>query len=122
MRKINDVKISTFKVFSFITCVYTFCFSNQPLARLGATVIGVDATPENIEVAQHHLSHDPTIRNNVKYICGTAEDLVGTESEMFDAVVCSEVLEHVTNKEDFIATCVSLVKVYKEFELPSAWS
>nr|XP_054753876.1 ubiquinone biosynthesis O-methyltransferase, mitochondrial-like [Lytechinus pictus] len=81
-----------------------------PLARLGATVIGVDATPENIEVAQHHLSHDPTIRGNVKYICGTAEDLVRTENETFDAVVCSEVLEHVSQKEDFIKTCAELVK------------
>ncbi|XP_030851171.1 ubiquinone biosynthesis O-methyltransferase, mitochondrial [Strongylocentrotus purpuratus] len=82
----------------------------EPLARLGATVIGVDATPENIEVAQHHVSHDPTIRGNVKYICGTAEDLVRTEDEAFDALVCSEVLEHVSHKENFIKTCAELVK------------
>ncbi|XP_071493958.1 ubiquinone biosynthesis O-methyltransferase-like [Diadema antillarum] len=83
---------------------------SEPLARLGATVIGIDATPENIEVAQHHLSHDPTIRGNIKYICGTAQDLIGTESEKFDAVVASEVIEHVTMKDDFIKTCADLVK------------
>lgn len=63
------------------------------------------------------MSHDPTIRGNVKYICGTAEDLVRTEDEAFDALVCSEVLEHVSHKENFIKTCAELVKVNTRLQL-----
>ena len=39
------------------------------------------------------------------------EDLVPTEYEEFDAVVASEVIEHVNHLESFIESCCKLVKV-----------
>lgn len=82
----------------------------EPLARLGATVTGVDMVEENISMARKHASHDPAIRGHLKYIHGTAEDLVGTESGTFDVVVASEVLEHVSDVEQVVSTCVDLAK------------
>ena len=71
----------------------------QPLARLGATVIGIDAASENIEIARQHASHDPLLQRRLKYMCTTAEELLESEEGVFDAVVASEVLEHVCNVE-----------------------
>ncbi|XP_072035424.1 ubiquinone biosynthesis O-methyltransferase-like [Amphiura filiformis] len=82
----------------------------EPLARLGATVIGIDATEENIPIAQTHASHDPEIRTRLKYIHGTTDDLVATEAGMFDVVVASEVLEHVSDVGQLVSTCVDLVR------------
>ena len=42
---------------------------------------------------------------------GSVEDLVNTENEMFDAVVASEVVEHVSDYVSFVEACCSLVKV-----------
>ncbi|XP_052808818.1 ubiquinone biosynthesis O-methyltransferase, mitochondrial-like [Mya arenaria] len=83
---------------------------SEPLARLGAFVVGVEPVEESTRVAQLHLEDDPVLMSRVKYITGSVEDLVGTESEMFDAVVASEVVEHVADLEMFIEACCTLVK------------
>ncbi|XP_071113778.1 ubiquinone biosynthesis O-methyltransferase, mitochondrial-like [Haliotis cracherodii] len=82
----------------------------EPLARLGAFVIGVEASEENIKIAQAHLMYDPAIAPNVKYIHATVEDLVGTEEGKMDAVVASEVVEHVADAPAFLSSCCRLVK------------
>ncbi|XP_029654369.1 ubiquinone biosynthesis O-methyltransferase, mitochondrial-like [Octopus sinensis] len=82
----------------------------EPLARLGATVIGIDASEENIRIAQNHLRNDPNIVCKVKYIHSTVEDVVATEGNTFDAVVASEVVEHVADVDTFIESCCNLVK------------
>ena len=46
------------------------CFLFQPLARLGAFVIGVDPVEESSKIAQLHLEQDPAILPRVKYITG----------------------------------------------------
>ncbi|XP_048768206.1 ubiquinone biosynthesis O-methyltransferase, mitochondrial-like isoform X2 [Ostrea edulis] len=83
---------------------------SEPLARLGANVIGVDMVEDNIKVAQTHLEEDPGIRGSVKYIQATVEDLVGTNEEAFDAVVASEVVEHVLNIDTFLTSCCKIIK------------
>lgn len=82
----------------------------EPLARLGAFVIGVDPVEESTKIAQLHLEEDPVIVPRVKYITGSVEDLVPTEAEQFDAVVSSEVIEHVADLKTFIDSCCKLVK------------
>ena len=37
----------------------------EPLARLGASVVGIDAVKENISTAQYHT--DPSLKTNLKY-------------------------------------------------------
>ncbi|XP_061193340.1 ubiquinone biosynthesis O-methyltransferase, mitochondrial-like [Saccostrea echinata] len=83
---------------------------SEALARLGANVIGVDMVEDNIKVAQAHLEDDPAICGTVKYIQATVEDLVGTNEEAFDAVVASEVVEHVSNIDTFLTSCCKIIK------------
>ncbi|CAL4137198.1 unnamed protein product, partial [Meganyctiphanes norvegica] len=83
----------------------------EPLARLGAQVTGVDAAQENISVAEIHAQRDHRVLKNVNYICGTIEEhSVSVGSMQYDAVVASEVLEHVDQPEVFIDSCASLIK------------
>jgi len=79
-------------------------FLSEPLARLGASVLGIDPTSENILVAREHLK----ARNeqlNLVYEVKTVEELTGVS---FDAVVASEVIEHVSSRETFVDKCLAL--------------
>lgn len=70
---------------------------SEPLARLGASVTGLDAAPENIAAARHHAAGQGLA---IDYRAGGVEDLVG---ERFDLVVSMEVIEHVADPAAFIA-------------------
>lgn len=78
----------------------------EPLARLGASVTGLDPAPENIEAARRHAdTHDLTIT----YRAGRVEDLIA-ERAIFDAVLCLEVIEHVPDVRAFLGQCAALVR------------
>jgi 2-polyprenyl-6-hydroxyphenyl methylase / 3-demethylubiquinone-9 3-methyltransferase len=79
---------------------------SEPLARLGAQVVGADPSQENIAVASAHAKDSGV---SVDYRATTAEDLAA-QREQFDIVLAMEVVEHVTNVDDFVATCASMVK------------
>lgn len=83
---------------------------SEPLARLGAFVVAIDASENNIQIAQSHMMQDPLLREQIKYIHCDIEDLIGTEEGKFDGVVSSEVLEHVSNVDSFVESCCRLVK------------
>ncbi|GFO03519.1 ubiquinone biosynthesis o-methyltransferase, mitochondrial [Plakobranchus ocellatus] len=83
---------------------------SEPLARLGASVVGVDASEENIKIAQAHLIHDPAIRDRVKYVHSTVEEIAQTQAGKFDAVVASEVLEHVADANTLVTSACQLVR------------
>jgi len=82
---------------------------SEQLARLGATVTGVDACKENIDIAKFHCSRDPTTKD-IQYLCTTVEDFAENSELKFDAVVASEVIEHVDNPQLFIQTISGLLK------------
>lgn len=46
-----------------------------------------------------------------RYVCGTVEEHAEVAKEQYDAVVASEVLEHVNHPDLFIQTCAQIVKV-----------
>jgi polyprenyldihydroxybenzoate methyltransferase/3-demethylubiquinol 3-O-methyltransferase len=83
----------------------------QPLARIGASVTGIDAGQNMIDIAQSHCCEDPSLSDSITYICGTIEEHAHTHKEFYDAVVASEVLEHVVHKDLFLDACVSSLKV-----------
>jgi len=68
----------------------------EPLARLGASVTGLDAAPENIEAAKAHAAQSGL---EIDYRAGSVEDLSG---ETFDLVTSLEVIEHVTDPAAFV--------------------
>jgi len=79
---------------------------SEPLARLGADMVGIDPAAENIEVARVHASEAGVA---VDYRATTAETLAAA-GERFDAVLAMEVVEHVVDVPAFVATCASMVK------------
>jgi len=83
---------------------------SEPLARLGAHVIGLDASEDNVKIAQAHLMHDPAIKESIKYIHSTVESVVEDQAGKFDAVVASEVLEHVADANTFLSAACQLVR------------
>lgn len=77
---------------------------SEPLARLGAEVVGADAAPRNIEVARLHAAQ---MGLDIDYRATTAEALADA-GEVFDAVLALEIIEHVAQPADFVATCARL--------------
>ncbi|WP_374942924.1 bifunctional 2-polyprenyl-6-hydroxyphenol methylase/3-demethylubiquinol 3-O-methyltransferase UbiG [Sphingomonas sp.] len=69
----------------------------EPLARLGAQVMGIDAAPENIVVADQHARGGGL---DIAYRAGGVAALAA--DERFDLVTCMEVIEHVVDRPAFI--------------------
>lgn len=78
----------------------------EPMARLGATVVGADASATNIEVARLHAAESDL---DIDYRATTAEDLAGA-GETFDVVLNMEVVEHVADVPLYLDACARLVK------------
>ena len=78
----------------------------EPMARLGATVVGVDAAPRNIPVAQVHAEQSGL---TIDYRVGTAEDMAAA-GEQFDVVLNMEVVEHVADPLGYLTACRMLLK------------
>ena len=79
---------------------------SEPMARLGATVVGADAAPRNIPVAQLHAAEQGL---TIDYRHTTAEDLAAA-GEVFDVVLNMEVVEHVSDPQAYLTACRSLLK------------
>ncbi len=78
----------------------------EPMARLGATIVGVDASQKNINTASVHAREQGLA---IEYRATTAEALLA-EGETFDVVLNMEVVEHVADVESFVADCAAMVK------------
>jgi 2-polyprenyl-6-hydroxyphenyl methylase/3-demethylubiquinone-9 3-methyltransferase len=79
---------------------------SEPMARLGAEVVGADAAPRNIPVAQVHAQASGL---NIDYRFTTAEDLAAA-GEQFDVVLNMEVVEHVSDPLAYLTACHDLLK------------
>lgn len=79
---------------------------SEPMARLGATVVGADAAPRNIPVAQVHAEQSGL---TIDYRNTTAEDLAAS-GERFDVVLNMEVVEHVADPLGYLTACQQLLK------------
>ena len=77
----------------------------EPLKRLGATVTGIDASKQNIEVAKFHANE---MNLNIDYIHCEPEKL--KINKKFDVILNMEVVEHVSNVNLFIRNCSKLIK------------
>jgi 2-polyprenyl-6-hydroxyphenyl methylase/3-demethylubiquinone-9 3-methyltransferase len=79
---------------------------SESVHRLGANVTGTEITEKNIRVAEIHAGWSNA---DIDYRLVTADDLAATGAS-FDAVLNMEVVEHVENLPDFLASCGRLVR------------
>jgi 2-polyprenyl-6-hydroxyphenyl methylase/3-demethylubiquinone-9 3-methyltransferase len=79
---------------------------SEPLARLGAQMVGADPSETNIEVAKLHAAQSGLA---IDYRCTSAEALADA-GERFDIVLAMEVVEHVADVPLFIRRCAEMVK------------
>ena len=82
---------------------------SEGLARLGAEVIGIDPCMDNISAARLHAEADGELEG-LTYLATTIEDHSQSLLEKYDAVVASEVIEHVDNQELFLEKCSAVLK------------
>ncbi|WP_295072522.1 bifunctional 2-polyprenyl-6-hydroxyphenol methylase/3-demethylubiquinol 3-O-methyltransferase UbiG [Tabrizicola sp.] len=79
---------------------------SEPMARLGAEVVGADAAERNIPVAQAHAQKSGLA---IDYRHTTAEALAAA-GEQFDVVLNMEVVEHVADPQAYLTACQQLLK------------
>jgi 2-polyprenyl-6-hydroxyphenyl methylase/3-demethylubiquinone-9 3-methyltransferase len=79
----------------------------EAMAKLGATVKGIDLAEKPLKVAQLHGLESGV---KVDYEPISAEDLAAREAGRYDVVTCMEMLEHVPDPTATIAACGRLVK------------
>lgn len=78
----------------------------EPLARLGADVVGVDAAGGNIPVAALHAAQSGLV---IDYRHTTAEDMAAA-GEAFDVVLVMEVVEHVADPAVLLSACGQMLR------------
>ena len=78
---------------------------SEPMRRLGAEVVGIDASEKNINVAKLHAK-----KNNldIKYLCTSPEKF--KINNKFDVILNMEIVEHVEDVNFFLQSCSKLLK------------
>lgn len=78
----------------------------EPMARLGADVVGVDAAERNIPVARLHAEQSG-LAIDYRH---TAAEALAAAGEVFDIVLNMEVVEHVADPADYLAACRAVLR------------
>ncbi|MFT0891277.1 bifunctional 2-polyprenyl-6-hydroxyphenol methylase/3-demethylubiquinol 3-O-methyltransferase UbiG [Pseudochelatococcus sp. G4_1912] len=79
---------------------------SEPLARLGASVTGLDPAEKNLAVARSHAQQQGL---SIDYRSQMVED-VAAHGERFDIVLAMEVVEHVADVDAFVAATCAVVR------------
>ena len=80
---------------------------SEAMARLGASVTGIDLSEKPLRVAQLHLLESNL---SIEYFLASAETHSENHPEAYDAVTCMELLEHVPDPSSTITACARLLK------------
>ena len=78
---------------------------SEPMARLGGSVTGIDASEKNIKVAKLHSKKSNL---DIIYLNKSPEQM--EEFEKFDVILNLEIVEHVENVNLYIESCYKLLK------------
>ena len=78
---------------------------SEPMSRLGAKVVGIDASKKNIEIAKHHLKES---KLNIKYCSFSPEKF--NSNIKYDVILNMEIVEHVENVDIFIKQSTKFLK------------
>jgi len=79
---------------------------SEPLTRLGVSVTGIDASDAAIKAAKRHSDLSDL---KIHYITGDITSLI-SKNKLYDVVVASEVIEHVSNPVEFLKGLKKLLK------------
>jgi 2-polyprenyl-6-hydroxyphenyl methylase/3-demethylubiquinone-9 3-methyltransferase len=79
---------------------------SEPMAKLGAEVVGIDASERNVMVARHHAGEAGIA---IDYRHALPEDLAG-EADRYDIVLSLEVVEHVADAGAFLRAIGTLTR------------
>lgn len=105
---IDKSNLNTGKVLENVQILEVGCgggILTEPLARLHANVTGLDPGADLLKVAKEHLELNNDLQQRVQYCAETVEEHSRANIGKYDAIVASEVLEHVTNKSGFLEAC-----------------
>ena len=78
---------------------------SEPMKRLGAEVVGIDASNKNIKVAKLHAKKNNL---NIKYFCASPETF--KSQTKFDVILNMEIVEHVEDIDFFLKSCSKFLK------------
>ncbi len=110
LHRLNPVRVSVIQSFGDVkdkTVLDVGCgggILSESLARLGATVTGIDADPRSIEIGKAHASQQSLA------LTYHATPIEAFSPSSFDSVTCFELLEHVTSPETVIQSCASKLR------------
>ncbi|CBL44971.1 3-Dimethylubiquinone-9 3-methyltransferase [gamma proteobacterium HdN1] len=79
----------------------------EALVRSGAEVTGIDQSTLTLEIARRHAKSEGL---SIDYRCQRIEELAVLEPEMYDAICCMEMLEHVPDPNSTIHACAHALK------------
>ena len=77
----------------------------EPLSRLGADVVGIDASEKNIKIAKTHAKKNDL---NVSYYCASPENF--KTKLKFDVILNMEIVEHVNDVDFFLKKSSKFLK------------
>ncbi len=107
---INDFKISQIdRPLKGISILDIGCgggLLSEPMARLGANVVGIDASKKNIDIAKHHLKKS---KLKIEYHEASPESF--SYKGKFDVILNMEIVEHVEDIPEFINQSSKFLKV-----------
>ena len=78
---------------------------SEPFKRLGAEIVGIDASTKNINVAKLHAKKNNL---NIKYHCTSPENF--KTDIKFDVILNMEIIEHVEDVDFFLKSCAKLLR------------
>ena len=78
---------------------------SEPMARLGATVTGIDASEKNINIANLHSKKSGL---KINYFNASPENFEVTDK--FDVILNLEIVEHVDDVNLYVKSCFKLLK------------
>ena len=78
---------------------------SEPMSRMGADVVGIDASKKNIKIANFHAKKN---KLNIKYYSSSPENF--KTNKKFDVILNMEIVEHVEDIDFFLKTSSKLLK------------
>ena len=78
---------------------------SEPMSKLGADVVGIDASKNNIKIAELHAKKSNL---KIRYYC-TSPEKFKTDTK-FDVILNMEIIEHVNDVDFYLKSCSRLLK------------